>query len=317
MWNYGFWYNFSMSQSGAKKLSKRRVKRNFTTIGLILILYVLLVMYMPYIFNLYMTQSNSSILYDEILYYGIYFIIIVLGTVIPFFFMRKFCKIKLKKLTRKVNATFIDLFVQTIVFFTICIALTYVSNMLILYVGLEEKLISSIGFSYDEANLNNYLYLFMLIFVSPLIEEYAFRGVLLNSLSRYGKSFALYASAIIFALAHNSFAEMLPAFAMGVALGKTSIRYKSIQPTIIIHILFNALIYSFCVMPQSVIQYLTYGLVAICVLAFTLIFTGRYQRISILSSKTNKMAINLFYSRFTVIFTMILLVAYTCLYTFL
>lgn len=306
-----------MSQSGAKKLSKRRVKRNFTTIGLILILYVLLVMYMPYIFNLYMTQSNSSILYDEILYYGIYFIIIVLGTVIPFFFMRKFCKIKLKKLTRKVNATFIDLFVQTIVFFTICIALTYVSNMLILYVGLEEKLISSIGFSYDEANLNNYLYLFMLIFVSPLIEEYAFRGVLLNSLSRYGKSFALYASAIIFALAHNSFAEMLPAFAMGVALGKTSIRYKSIQPTIIIHILFNALIYSFCVMPQSVIQYLTYGLVAICVLAFALIFTGRYQRISILSSKTNKMAINLFYSRFTVIFTMILLVAYTCLYTFL
>lgn len=317
MWNYGFWYNFSMSQSGAKKLSKKRVKRNFTTIGLILILYVLLVMYMPYIFNLYMTQSNSSILYDEILYYGIYFIIIVLGTVIPFFFMRKFCKIKLKKLTRKVNATFIDLFVQTIVFFTICIALTYVSNMLILYVGLEGKLISSIGFSYDEANLNNYLYLFMLIFVSPLIEEYAFRGVLLNSLSRYGKSFALYASAIIFALAHNSFAEMLPAFAMGVALGKTSIRYKSIQPTIIIHILFNALIYSFCVMPQSVIQYLTYGLVAICVLAFALIFTGRYQRISILSSKTNKMAINLFYSRFTVIFTMILLVAYTCLYTFL
>ena len=306
-----------MSQSGAKKLSKKRVKRNFTTIGLILILYVLLVMYMPYIFNLYMTQSNSSILYDEILYYGIYFIIIVLGTVIPFFFMRKFCKIKLKKLTRKVNATFIDLFVQTIVFFTICIALTYVSNMLILYVGLEGKLISSIGFSYDEANLNNYLYLFMLIFVSPLIEEYAFRGVLLNSLSRYGKSFALYASAIIFALAHNSFAEMLPAFAMGVALGKTSIRYKSIQPTIIIHILFNALIYSFCVMPQSVIQYLTYGLVAICVLAFALIFTGRYQRISILSSKTNKMAINLFYSRFTVIFTMILLVAYTCLYTFL
>lgn len=306
-----------MSQSGAKKLSKRRVKRNFTTIGLVLILYVLLVMYMPYIFNLYMTQSNSSILYDEILYYGIYFIIIVLGTVIPFFFMRKFCKIKLKKLTRKVNATFIDLFVQTIVFFTICIALTYVSNMLILYVGLEGKLISSIGFSYDEANLNNYLYLFMLIFVSPLIEEYAFRGVLLNSLSRYGKSFALYASAIIFALAHNSFAEMLPAFAMGVALGKTSIRYKSIQPTIIIHILFNALIYSFCVMPQSVIQYLTYGLVAICVLAFALIFTGRYQRISILSSKTNKVAINLFYSRFTVIFTMILLVAYTCLYTFL
>ena len=146
--NFVLRYNFYMKQVKAKKLSQRTVKRNFTTIGLIVILYIFFVMLVPYLFHYYMEETGSPILKDPILYYGIYFIIMVLGTVIPFFIMRKFSKIKLKKLTRKVNATFVDLFVQTIVFFTICVALTYVSNMLFSYIGIDGKLISGIGFSF-------------------------------------------------------------------------------------------------------------------------------------------------------------------------
>lgn len=300
----------------AKKLSHKAVKRNFTTIGLILILYVLFVMYVPYLLHYFLMESSSPILKDEYLYYGVYFIILVFGTLIPFFIMRKFSKIKLKKITRKVSATFVDLFVQTIVFFTICIALTYVSNIIFNNFNLDGKLIAGIGLTYDEANLNNILYVFMLLIVSPIFEEYAFRGVLLSTLSRYGKSFALYASAIIFALAHNNFSEIIPAFAMGIALGKTSLRYKSIQPTIIIHILFNVFIYGLCVMPPSVVEYMAYALVAICVLAFVLIKIGRYEKISIQKSKINTIANELFYTRFTIVFTMILMIGYTCLFTF-
>lgn len=305
-----------MKEVKGKKLSQKTVKRNFTTIGLILIFYVIFIMFIPYALNFYFKETNSIIIKDEFLYYGVYFIIIVFGTLIPFFIMRKFSKIKLRKLTRKVNATFVDLFVQTIVFFTICIALTYVSTTIFNNFGLEGKLISSIGLSFNAVNIKNWLYVFMLIVVSPIMEEYAFRGVLLNSLSRYGKAFALYATSIIFALAHNNFAEMIPAFAMGVALGKTSLRYKSIQPTIVIHILFNAFIYGLCIMPESIVKYMAYGLVAICVLAFALILTGRYEKISIQRSRSNTIANNLFYSRFTVIFAMILMIIYTCLFMF-
>lgn len=299
-----------------QRLSQKKAKRNFTTIGLILILYVLFVLFVPYLLHYYFMETYSPILKDEFLYYGIYFIIIVFGTLIPFFIMRKFSQIKLKKLTRKVNATFVDLFVQTIVFFTICIALTYVSNIIFNYFNMDGKLTAGIGLTYDEANLSNWLYVFMLIFVSPIMEEYAFRGVLLNSLSRYGKRFGLFASAIIFALAHNNFAEMIPAFAMGIALGKTSLKYKSIQAPIVIHILFNAFIYGLCVMPLSVVKYMAYGLVAICVLAFALIITGRYERIQIQKSKSNAIVNELFYTRFTVVFTILLMIGYTCLYTF-
>ncbi len=299
--------------SQVKKLSSKMVKRNFTTIGLLLIIYILFVLIIPYFLHLYL-EDNTSLLKDETIFYGLNYLIIVFGTLIPFFIMRKFAGIKVKHLIRKVNATFIDLFVQAIVFFNICFALTYVSNIIINRFGLEGRLISGIGIS-DNIDLNNYIYIFMFIGLSPLLEEYAFRGVLLNALARYNKKFALIASSLIFALAHSNFGEILPAFAMGIALGKMSLRYKSIQPTIVVHILFNAFIYSLYMLPSNIASYMGYGLAAICILAIYLYLSGRYQRIGVQKS-VNKNIPAIFFTRFTVIFSMILMVAYTCLLTF-
>lgn len=310
------YYNCCVTKKKEKKLSIKKVKSNFSTVGFLLIIYVLFIMIIPYFFHYYLIETNSPILKDDLLYYGIYFLVIVFGTFIPFFIMRKFSKIKLKHFTRSVNATFVDLFVQTIVFFTICFALTYVSNIIMNRFGMESKLISSIGFSYDEKYLSNVLYVFMLLVVSPIVEEYAFRGVLLNFLSRYNKNFAIYASAIIYALAHSNFAEFLPAFARGVSFSKTSLRYKSIQPTIIMHILFNLFIYSLFIIPSNVASYMAYGLVIMCILAGYLYLSGRYERISIQKS-TNTSVPKLFFSRATVIISMLLMIAYTCLMTFI
>lgn len=304
-----------MGQKTVQKISRKRCKRNFSTIGLLLLIYVMIVMVLPYAFNTYMVETNSPILKDDILYYGIYFIALMFGTLIPFSIMRRFSRIKLKRIIRSIDASFVDLFVQTIVFFTICIALTFVSTTIVNYFGFEGKLISSIGFNYDSSNLSNHLYVFLLIIVSPILEEYAFRGVLLNSLSRYGKVFALVASSLIFALAHSNFAEIIPAFAMGIALGKTSLRYKSIQPTILIHILFNSFVYLLCIMPSKIAGYMAYGLVAICILAGYLYLSGRYERIVIQKSKNNKIANTLFFSRITVILSLIIMVAYTIVMT--
>ena len=299
-----------------RHISKRRTKKNFTTIGLCLTLYVLLAMILPYIFNWYMIETNSSILKDDFLYYGIYFIFMLFGTIIPFFFMRKFARVKFRRIFRVANASFSDLFVQTIVLFALCIASTYISSTIVSNFGLQGKLISSIGFNYEDKNLVNNLYLFMLIVVSPILEEYAFRGVLLTTLGRYGRKFALIASSIVFALAHNNFAEMIPAFAMGYILGKLSLRYRSIQPTIVIHILFNAFIYGLCVLPTSITKYMAYGLVAICILTIYLVLTGKYQFIKVQNSSSNKVVSSIFYSNFWIVFAMMMMVGYTLLFTF-
>jgi membrane protease YdiL (CAAX protease family) len=298
------------------RVSKRYAKRNFNTVGLLLIVYALAVLIVPFFLHLYMISQIPEIMKDELLYYGIYFLIILFGTLVPFFLMRKIFKVPFKRINRNFTSTFTDLFVQTIVFFTICIALTYVSNILFSYIGMEGKLISSIGFSYDDANLNNALYVFMLIIVTPIVEEYAFRGVLLNVLSKYGKNFGLYASSLIFALAHLSFVEMIPAFAMGVQLGKTSLRYRSIRPTLIIHILFNALIYALCVIPASITKYMAYGLAAIVIVAAYLFLSGRYERIRIQKLRSNRITNVVFYSRPTIVIAMVLMIVDSLLFLF-
>ena len=298
------------------RVSKKYAIRKFSAVGLFLILYALFVLILPYFFRMYMDIIDSTILKDELLYYGIYFIIILFGTLIPFFLMRTYFKVSHKKMNRSISASFVDLFVQSIVCFTLCITLTYVSNILFAYLGLEGKLMSSIGFSFEEVNLSNLLYVFMLIIVTPIIEEYAFRGVLLNTLGKYGKMFGLYASAVVFAFAHMNFSEFLPAFAMGVQLGKISLRYRSIRPTIIIHMLFNALIYTLCVIPSSITKYMAYVLSAIFMFTVYLILTGKYERVQIQKLHSDRITNILFYTRPTVVFALLLMVIYSLLFIF-
>ena len=305
-----------MSLNKERRVSKKYVKRHFNVIGLMLNVYILFVLIIPFFFHYYLVQENSVIIQDPYLYFGTYFIIVVFGTIIPFFIMRKYFRIPLKKINGSVNATFSSLFIQAIVFFTICIVLTYVSNIVFAHIGLEGKLIASIGLSYESMYMDNIVYIILLIVVTPMIEEYAFRGVLLNSLGKFGKNFALYASAIIFALAHLNVSEYLPAFAMGLLLGKTSLRYRSIRPTIIIHVLFNGFIYLMLTLPASFTRYMAYGFAALFVISIYLILSGIYERVYIQKLRSNKITNFLFFTRPTVVISILLLILKTVLYMF-
>ena len=298
------------------KVSKKTAKRDFAAVGAFLIIYSLAVLVIPYFLQAFLKLTSPEIVNDELFYFGLYFIIILFGTMIPFVLMKANARLSGKKYNRAVSISFIEIFVQTIVFFTSVLLLTYISNIIFSYVGLGDKLISGIGFSYDEAYLNNWLYVFMLIVVTPIIEEYAFRGILMNTLAKYGKLFGLIASSVFFALAHLNFAEMIPAFAMGYLLGGTTLRYRSIRPTIIIHILFNLFIYGLCVLPSAVAQYIAYGLVAVFALALFFIVTGKYQSVRILTLKNSRLTNRLFYTSWTVVLAMILMLMSTFLMSF-
>lgn len=303
-----------MSENRERKVSKKYAKRVFNTVGLLMIFYILFILIIPQFGRYYLIQTQSDILEDLYLYFGILFIILLFGTLIPFFLMRKSFRVSFRKINGSVRASFFALFIQTIVFFTICLVLTYVSNILFAYFGLEGRLISSIGLYYEDAYFSNILYIFLLVVVTPIIEEYAFRGVLLNVLGKFGKNFALYASAIIFALAHLNFAEYLPAFAMGILLGKESLRYRSIRPTIIIHILFNGIIYLMLTLPPYITSYMAYGFAALFVLSIYLILSGTYERVYIQKLPSNSITNTLFFTRPTIVLCLLLLIAKTVLF---
>lgn len=76
--------------------------------------------------------------------------------------------------------------------------------------------------------------------LTPIGEEFLFRGVLANALSRFGPWVAVLGSSLIFALAHGVNVVMPVAFIVGVAAVLMLRKTGSIWPCVIIHACNNA-----------------------------------------------------------------------------
>lgn len=106
----------------------------------------------------------------------------------------------------------------------------------------------SFGFSgaMPESPLTNdplvlFLYVVNVVLIPPLVEEMMFRGVILQSLRRWGDGFAVLFSAMLFGFYHGNFIQMIFAFLCGLALGYVAVRTNSLLPSILIHAVNNGL----------------------------------------------------------------------------
>lgn len=73
----------------------------------------------------------------------------------------------------------------------------------------------------------------------PVMEEFAFRGVLLSALRRYGTGFAIAASGLIFGMAHISPSGVVFATISGMAMGTAYVLTGNLWITVLIHSLNN------------------------------------------------------------------------------
>lgn len=71
--------------------------------------------------------------------------------------------------------------------------------------------------------------------IAPILEEYIFRGIVLNSIRSYGDTFAIVTSSILFGIVHGNLIQMPYALVCGLFLGVLAIKAGSIVPGIIIH----------------------------------------------------------------------------------
>lgn len=76
-------------------------------------------------------------------------------------------------------------------------------------------------------------------FVAGLVEEISLRGYVMGNLKRYGSSFAILASAIVFGIMHGNLVQAPFALVVGIVLGYFSIRTGSIWTAILIHMANN------------------------------------------------------------------------------
>jgi len=77
--------------------------------------------------------------------------------------------------------------------------------------------------------------------IPAFVEEFAIRGVVMQSLRRYGDWFAIIMSSLVFALMHGNMIQIPFAFIAGIGIGYAVIKTGSMWTGIIIHFINNAI----------------------------------------------------------------------------
>jgi membrane protease YdiL (CAAX protease family) len=76
--------------------------------------------------------------------------------------------------------------------------------------------------------------------IPAIFEELVFRGAILQCLRRFGESFALLVSALLFAMAHRNLVQGPNAFVLGLVMGFFVLRAGSLMPAMIFHFINNS-----------------------------------------------------------------------------
>lgn len=118
--------------------------------------------------------------------------------------------------------------------------------------SLGVLLFEQLGFSFDSSEsevpetISDFLWeVFAVGIVPAVVEEFAMRGVTLQSLRKYGDKFAVIVSAVLFGLMHGNATQAPFAFLLGLVIAWLVIKTESLWTGIAIHLMNN--FYAICV----------------------------------------------------------------------
>lgn len=123
------------------------------------------------------------------------------------------------------------------VFFGLSIA--YLGNVVATLLSNNLSLLGIPGTSNNSETDYNTLSFIVMTFVTSVTpafaEEFLFRGIILGKLRKYGDSFAVLASAFLFALMHANIPQIPFAFVGGIFFGFITVKTNSLLPAMITH----------------------------------------------------------------------------------
>lgn len=177
--------------------------------------------------------------FDPVIYYLMYSIVAIIASVLAFYISSSSMNSKIsdliqfKTFDKKFGLACIGIGMMTCVYanFT-AYSLLFNLNSIGLYPHIPE-------FPYDNNIASIIMYIISLSIIPPLVEEFAYRGIVLGSLRQYGDGFAILVSSVLFGLMHENFGQTPFAFIVGLILGFLTVRLNSILPAMIIHFLNN------------------------------------------------------------------------------
>lgn len=294
-----------------KIVSKRYALKEFSQIGLILMLYALFALYIPYFIENYIDLNTipyiDLIPVDKML--AIRIVCICFASLFPFLALylsdRKNIKIEKTHLSIK------DALAYTVVFISIISFVVYISGSILTYFEIETKVLADIGLPIDTAYFNNFLYMGIYICLLPIFEEFAFRKVLLNIFSKYGKRFAIITCSLLYAFAHCNISEFIPSLIMGYLLCKMYLKYKSLGFVCFVHVLYNLIMFLAMAVTEEYNIFVFILLFIIILISIILIIGQKFKYISLPPSDFNKNTFWLFLSCKTVIFSLLMFITFT------
>lgn len=109
-------------------------------------------------------------------------------------------------------------------------------------IGIIGALLSKFGlpdtspdFSLNGSLLYNTFTFISVVVLAPIFEELIFRGMILQTLSKYNKMFAIIVTSLLFGLLHLNITQAIPAFFMGLVLCYMYLKSDSILVTMLAH----------------------------------------------------------------------------------
>lgn len=249
--------NITFSNDYTIQSYKRQLKNDSNTVGFILILYFIVMFAVSFatiliptiasILNGDITSSTAEMAFLE----DTTFIMVESGLVslISFFGVAIIYSIIAKMNLGETYPTQKLGFRLTLllVLFGLSIAMiaNYASNMTIGVFdmfGIDANI--DIEYPCDSA-LEVFLFYVTVAVLPALVEEFAFRGVILKIMRKHSDSMAVMVSGVMFGLMHGNFTQIPFALVVGLVLAFITVKTNSLIPAIIIHFLNNGLSVTF------------------------------------------------------------------------
>ncbi len=222
-----------------KRKEKRELKYIGCFVGGAVLLYVFLQQLLSltvYIDEIYYAYGTSAA------FRGAFSIILsIIGLFIPFLIAGRFIK---KKTGREFMCfgkpvSYSLMFSAVFSGFFICLIGNYATDVFVTFaesVGIE---LSSPDFEIPEDTFSRIIYALSVAVVPAIVEEFAFRGAVMQPLRKYGDRFAIIASSLVFALLHGNLIQAPFALIAGIGMGYAVCITNSIWTGVIIHFLNN------------------------------------------------------------------------------
>lgn len=262
------------NQFNRKYFEKRNLRKASSGLGFYIFTYILLMFIIAYVMGSVVTLANYSSLGSDKTnitsspsYLFIEIFVPVFSALIPALF---YLMISKNKMSQIIQVNHVKLkFLIPIVFIGMAVAM--LANIATDAIATNFSLFGIKDTTNFDSSTNGVfstvLSIIAICVVPAFAEEFAFRGILMGTLRKYGDAFAIIVSAVMFGAMHGNISQIPFAFILGLFFAYIDCKTNSIIPSIIIHFINNLYATIFSLINSSdIISYKKFAMISYAVM---------------------------------------------------